>query len=185
MWLVQYALNRKYTMGVLAILILLFGVLSAKRMSTDILPEVSIPSVNVIWTYSGITPAQMSAMMTSFSETSILNNVDNVREVRSETLNGIAVVRVEFQPSVQIDVALAQITAISQTIQRRMPQGVTPPLVVQQRQSSTPILQLVLSSDTLTDGALFDYARLQLRSQIQAIPGMRLTLPYGGAAGDD
>lgn len=182
MWIVQYALSRRYTIGVLAILILLFGIQSARRMPTDILPEVGIPSVNLIWTYSGLPAAEMAAKLTSFSEISILNTVDDIKEVRSESLNGIGIVRIDFQPGVNLERALAQITAVSQTILRRMPPGTSPPLVVRNNVSSTPVLQLVLSSDSLSEAQLYDYARLQLRSQIQSIPGIRMTLPYGGAA---
>lgn len=182
MWIVEYALSRRYTIGVLAILILLFGVQSARRMPTDILPEVGIPSVNIIWTYSGLPAAEMAAKLTSFSEIAVLNNVDDIKEVRSESLSGIGIVRVDFQPGVNLERALAQITAVSQTILRRMPPGTSPPLVVRNNVSSTPVLQLVLSSDALSQAQLFDYARLQLRSQIQSIPGIRMTLPYGGAA---
>jgi multidrug efflux pump subunit AcrB len=182
MWIVEYALSRRYTIGVVAILILLFGVQSARRMPTDILPEVGIPSVNIIWTYSGLPAAEMAAKLTSFSEIAILNNVDDIKEVRSESLSGIGIVRVDFQPGVNLERALAQITAVSQTILRRMPPGTSPPLVVRNNVSSTPVLQLVLSSDALSQAQLYDYARLQLRSQIQSIPGIRMTLPYGGAA---
>jgi multidrug efflux pump subunit AcrB len=182
MWIVAYALARRYTIGVLAILILLFGVLAAKRMPTDILPEVGIPSVNVIWTYTGLPAADMAAKITSFSEIAILNNVDDLREVRSESLAGVGIVRIDFQPTVNLERALAQLTAVSQTILRRMPAGTSPPLVVRNNVSSTPVLQLVLSSDAMTEAQLYDYARLQLRSQIQSIPGIRMTLPYGGAA---
>lgn len=182
MWIVQYALSRRYTIGVLAILILLFGIQSARRMPTDILPEVGIPSVNLIWTYSGLPAAEMAAKLTSFSEIAVLNNVDDIKEVRSESLNGIGIVRVDFQPGVNLERALAQITAVSQTILRRMPPGTSPPLVIRNNVSSTPVLQLVLSSDSLSEAQLYDYARLQLRSQIQSIPGIRMTLPYGGAA---
>lgn len=182
MWIVEYALNRRYTIGVIAILILIFGLQASKRMPTDILPEVGIPSVNLLWTYNGLPAAEMAAKITSLSEISILNNVDDLREVRSETLNGIGMVRVEFQPGVNLERALAQITAVSQTILRRMPPGTAPPFVVRNNLSSTPVLQLVLSSDAMTEAQLHDYARLQLRSQIQSIPGIRMTLPYGGAA---
>ncbi len=182
MWIVAYALARRYTVGVLAILILLFGTLAATRMPTDILPEVGIPSVNVIWTYSGLPAADIAAKLTSFSEIAILNNVDDLREVRSESLSGIGIVRIDFQPNVNLERALAQLTAMSQTILRRMPSGTSPPLVVRNNVSSTPVLQLVLSSDAMTGAQLYDYARLQLRSRIQSIPGIRMTLPYGGAA---
>lgn len=182
MWIVQYALARRYTIGVLAILILLFGVLAARRMPTDILPEVGIPSVNLVWTYNGLPAADMAAKLTSFSEVAIMNTVDDLKEVRSESINGASIVRIDFQPTVSLDRALGQITAVSQTILRRMPPGTSPPLVIRNNVSSTPVLQLVLSSDSLTEAQLYDYARLQLRSQIQTIPGIRMTLPYGGAA---
>jgi CzcA family heavy metal efflux pump len=182
MWIVQYALNRRYTIGVLAILILLFGTLAARRMPTDILPEVGIPSINLIWTYNGLPAAEMAAKITSFSEVAIMNTVDDLKEVSSVSLNGMSIVRIDFQPNVSLERALGQITAVSQTILRRMPPGTSPPLVIRNNVSSTPVMQLVLSSDSLTEAQLYDYARLQLRSQIQTIPGIRMTLPYGGAA---
>ena len=182
MWIVRYALSRPYSIAVLAILLVLVGTLSARRMSTDILPRVDTPSVNLIWTYNGLNAREMAAKISSFSELSVLNNVDDVLEVRSETTDGVAIVRVDFQPYVQIDLAITQITAVSQTILRRMPVGTSPPLVVRNSPTSQPVLNLVLSSDTLDDSGLFDFARLQLRSQIQTIPGIRLTLPYGGAS---
>ena len=181
MWIVRYALSRPYSIGVLAILLVLVGTLSARRMSTDILPSVDIPSVTVIWTYNGLNAREMAGKVTSFSEIAMLNNVDDILEVRSETTDGVAIVKVDFQPYVDVGLAMSQVTAVSQTILRRMPPGTTPPLVVRSSQSSLPVLNLVMSSDTLEDSALFDYARLQLRTQIQTIPGIRLTLPYGGA----
>ena len=181
MWIVRYALDRSYTIVVMAVLIVLAGVLAARKMSTDILPAVDIPTVNMIWSYPGLPASEMAGKITSFSEAATLNNVDDLFEVRSETTDGIAVVKVEFQPSVNIGLALAQVTSVSQTILRRMPPGTTPPLVVRSSQSSQPIINLVLGSDTLDDAALYDYARLALRGQIQNIPGVRLTLPYGGA----
>jgi multidrug efflux pump subunit AcrB len=182
MWIVRYALSHRHSIGVLAILLLLLGGLSARRMSTDILPAVNIPAINLIWTYQGLNPQEMASKLTSFSELAIMNNVDNLREVRSETINGVGVVRIAFQPGTNVTDAFAQVTSVSQTILRRMPTGTNPPLIVPYVPSSVPIIQLVLASDTLTDGALYDYARLALRAQIQSIPGIRLTLPYGGAS---
>lgn len=182
MWIVRYAIAHRHSIGVMAVLLLLFGALSARRMSTDILPVVNIPAINLIWTYQGLNATEMASKVTSFSELAIMNNVDNIREVRSETLNGVAIVRIDFQPGTNVTNAFGQVTSVSQTILRRMPPGTSPPLIVPFIPSSVPIVQLVLASDTLTDGALFDYARLQLRSQIQSIPGIRLSLPYGGAA---
>lgn len=181
MWIVLFALRYKYTVAVLAILIALFGGLSIVRMSTDIMPRVDSPEIQLVWSYGGLNPTEMAAKITSFSETATLNNVDDLLEVRSETLNGVALVKLRFQPGVNLERALSQVTGISQTILRRMPSGTVPPLIVQTSPSSVPILQLVISSDTLTDGALFDWARLTLRGQVQEIPGIRLSLPYGGA----
>lgn len=182
MWIVLFALRYKYTIGVLAILILLFGLLSARRMSTDILPRVDTPEVLLIWTYNGLDSTEMAAKISSFAEIASLNNVDDIAEVRSETSSGTALIRIRFQPYVDISTALAQATSVSQTILRRMPQGTTPPLIVRTSPSSVPIIQMVLSSDTLSNSQLYDYARLNLRSQLQSIPGMLITLPYGGAA---
>lgn len=182
MWIVRFALRYRYTIGVFAILILLFGIMSARRMSTDILPAVKSPELTIVWTYSGLNAKEMAAKITSFSEIATLNNVDDILEIRSETSNGIGLVKLKFQPYVKIEMAIAQATSVSQTILRRMPPGTPPPLIVPTSPSGVPILQLVISSDTLTDGQLYDYARLALRSQIQSIPGMRISLPYGGAA---
>lgn len=181
MWIVKYALSRRYTIAVAALMLLIFGGLSARHMPTDILPKIDIPSVKVLWTYSGLPAAEMAAKITSLSEISILNNVDDLKQVGSQTINGIGMIHVDLQPGAQIDRALTQITAVSQTMLRRMPAGTTPPFIVRNNVSSTPVLQLVLSSDSMTEAQLYDYARLQLRSQIQSIPGILMTLPYGGA----
>ncbi len=182
MWIVLFALRYKYTIGVFAILILLFGVLSSRRMSTDILPRVDSPEITVVWIYPGLNAAEMAAKVTSFSEIATLNNVDDLLEARSETSNGVALVKLKFQPHADNNKALAQVTGVSQTILRRMPQGTTPPLIIPTSPSSVPIVQLVMSSDSMTGGQLFDFARINLRAQIQSIPGLRLSLPYGGAA---
>ncbi len=182
MWIVLFALRYKYTIGVLGILVLLFGVMSARKMSTDILPRVDSPQITLVWSYGGLNAAEMASKITSFSEIATMNNVDDLLEVRSETSNGVGLVKLTFQPYADIQTALAQATSVSQTIIRRMPAGTTPPLIVRTSPSSVPIVQLVISSDTMTGGQLFDYARLALRAQLQSVPGMRISLPYGGAA---
>ncbi len=182
MWIVQFALRYRYTVAVLAILILMFGGLGARRMSTDILPRVDSPELMVVWTYPGLNASEMAAKITSFAEIATLNNVDDLREVRSETSNGTALVKLTFQPGVDIAMAQTQVASVSQTILRRMPAGATPPLIVRSSPSSVPIVQLVVASDSMTGGQIFDYARLNLRAQLQSIPGMRISLPYGGAA---
>lgn len=182
MWIVQFALRYKYSIAVLAILILLFGTMSARRMSTDILPRVDSPQITIVWTYPGLSASEMASKMTSFSEIAIMNNVDDLIEVRSETSNGVGLVKLTFQPYVDMNTAMSQATGVSQTILRRMPQGTTPPLIIRTSPSSVPIVQLVIASDTMSSGQLFDYARLTLRAQLQSVPGMRISLPYGGAA---
>ena len=130
MWIVLFALRYKYSIAVLAILILLFGVMSARRMSTDILPRVDSPEITVVWTYAGLNAAEMASKLTSFSEIAIMNNVDDLVEVRSESSNGVGLVKLTFQPYVDMNTALSQVTGVSQTILRRMPQGTTPPLII-------------------------------------------------------
>jgi multidrug efflux pump subunit AcrB len=181
MWIVLFALRYKYSVAVLAIGIFLFGVLAARNMSTDIMPRVDSPELLQVWTYGGLNAREMAAKIVSFAEIVTLNNVDDLVDVRSETLNGIGLVKLRFQPYVNPELALAQVTSVSQTILRRMPQGTQPPLIVRTSPSSVPILQLVISSDRLSGAELFDWARLSLRAQVQSIPGIRLSLPYGGA----
>ena len=182
MWIVLFALRYKYTIAVFAILIFLFGLLSGRRMSTDILPRVDAPELMLVWTYTGLNATEMAAKITTFSETGTMNNVDDLAEVRSETSNGIALVKLRFQPYANMPTAIAQTTSVSQAILRRMPAGTAPPLVIRTSPSSVPIVQLVVASDSMSSGQLFDYARFTLRAQLQSIPGMRISLPYGGAA---
>jgi multidrug efflux pump subunit AcrB len=181
MWLVRYALQKPYSIGAMIILILVLGISSLKQLPVDILPNVDTPIVNVIWTYGGLNPREMSAKITSFSEIALMNNVDNIKEISSETFNGVGVVKIQFHEKVDISLALSQVTSISQTILRRMPTGTSPPIVVRSSLSSKPILNLVVSSDTAGQSELSDFARLQLRSQVQSIDGIRMSLPYGGA----
>lgn len=182
MWIVSYALRRPFTVAALALLIVFVGISSMRKTPTDILPEVQIPALTIVWTYPGLSADEMAARVASFSEISVLNTVDDLQRLESQTANGVAVIRVQFQPSADIEMALAQISAVSQTMMRRMPPGMTPPIIVRYSAGSVPILQLALSSQTQSEAKLYDYARLQLRAQIQTIPGIRMTLPYGGQA---
>lgn len=181
MWIVKFALRQRYTIGALVLLLLLVGGRAMQKMSTDILPSIDIPYVNVLWTYPGLSAGEMAAKVSSFSEIAIMNNVDDVKQVTSENGNGYSLIRVEFHPDVKREIALTQITGVSQTILKRLPAGMTPPLVVNYTTSSVPILQLAISSDSMTQSQLYDYARLTLRRKIQSIPGLRLSLPFGGA----
>ena len=181
MWLVKLALRQRYTVGVLVILLLLFGIRSLQKTSTDILPSIDIPYVNVLWQYPGLSASEMASKISSFSEIAIMNNVDDVKRVQSENGNGYSLIQVSFHPRAKLAVALSQITSVSQTILKRLPNGMTPPLIVNYTTSSVPILQLAVSSQTMTQSQLYDYARLTLRRQLQSIPGLRLSLPFGGA----
>lgn len=181
MWIVKLALRQRYTIGVLVILLLLFGARSLQQTSTDILPSIDIPYVNVLWTYPGLNASDMASKISSFSEIAIMNNVDDVKRVVSDNGNGYSLIQVSFHSKANLAVALSQITSVSQTILKRLPAGMTPPLVVNYTTSSVPILQLAISSQQMTPSELYDYARLTLRRQLQSIPGLRLSLPFGGA----
>ena len=151
MWIVKLALRRPYTFVVMALFILLLGVSAIKTTPTDIFPEIDIPVATVVWQYAGLSPDQMAKQITTFSEYTISSAVDNVKNIESQTLAGVSVIRIFFQPNVRIDSAIAQVTAVSQTILRRMPPGAQPPFIIRYNASSVPILQLALGSKTLTD----------------------------------
>jgi multidrug efflux pump subunit AcrB len=180
MWIVKLALGRPYTFVVMALLILLLGVASIKNTPTDIFPEIDIPVVTVVWQYSGLSADQMAKQITTFSEYTISSAVDNVKNIESQTLAGVAVIRIFFQPNVRIDSAIAQVTAVSQTILRRMPPGTQPPFIIRYNASSVPILQLALGSKNLSEAQLYDYGIYRVRQAIAPVRGATLPLPYGG-----
>jgi CzcA family heavy metal efflux pump len=180
MWIVKLALRRPYTFVVMALLILLLGIASIKQMPTDIFPEIDIPVVTVVWQYAGLSPDQMAKQITTFSEYTISSAVDNVKNIESQTLAGVSVIRIFFQPNVRIDSAIAQVTAVSQTILRRMPPGTQPPFIIRYNASSVPILQLALGSKTLSEAQLYDYGIYRVRQAIAPVRGATLPLPYGG-----
>ncbi len=182
MWIVRLALTRPYTIAVMALLILIMGVVSIVRMPTDIFPRINIPVITVIWTYRGLSTDEMEKMITNFSETATTNNVGNIRQMESQTHNGIAIIKIYFQPEVRIEEALAQVTSIAQTIRVRMPPGTQPPLIVRYNATEVPILQLGLSSDSLTESQVTDYANTRMRPQISTVQGSRMSLPFGGKA---
>jgi multidrug efflux pump subunit AcrB len=177
MWIVRLALEKKYTIAVMSLLILIMGVVASLQMPTDIFPR-----INILWGYSGLSTNEMEKMITNFSETAVINNVGDVQRLESQTYNGVAVIKVYFQPTVKIEEALAQISAISQTILTRMPPGTQPPLIVRYNATDVPVLQLGLSSDSLTESQLFDYAGTRLRPQIATVQGSRMSQPFGGKA---
>src|SRR6476661_7081543 len=180
MWIVRLALRRPYTFVVLALLLLIMGPIVILRTPTDIFPNINIPVVSVLWNYSGLSPQEMSDRIVSQTERALTTTVDNIQHSESQSLNGIAVVKVFFQPHSNIEKAIAQITAISQTQLRQLPPGTTPPLVITYSASSVPILQLALSGDKLSEQQLFDYGVNFIRTRLVTIPGCAIPWPYGG-----
>ena len=155
-WIVQVALRRPYTFIVLALLIAIFGVLSAVRTPTDIFPNINIPVISVVWTYTGLPPEDMSGRVVYYYERTLSAQVNDIEHIESQSLPGYGVVKVFFQKSVNINAALAQVTAASQTVLKLLPPGITPPYVLSYNASSVPILQLALSSKTIPEQQLFD-----------------------------
>src|SRR6266446_6492415 len=180
MWIVRLALRRPYTFVVMGLAIVLLGVSAIVTTPTDIFPEIDIPVVSVIWNYDGLTTEDMASRITTFSEYTISSAVSDVRTIESQTYPGVAVIKIYFQPNVNVEAALAQVTAVSQTILRRMPPGAVPPLIIQYNASSVPIIQLALSGKTLSEAELYDYGIYRIRQQIAPIQGITLPLPYGG-----
>ena len=180
MWIVRLALRRPYTFVVMAILILVMGIVSIARTPTDIFPNIDIPVVSIIWNYNGLVPEQMADRIVSITERNLTTVVDNIQHVESQSLYGIAVVKVFLQPNASIDRAIAQITASSQTQLRQLPAGTTPPLVIAYSASSVPVMQLALSGQGLSEQQLNDYGLNFIRTQLITVPGTAVPYPYGG-----
>src|SRR5579862_6049870 len=180
MWIVQLALRRPYTFVVLALLIALFGVRAAIVTPTDIFPNINLPVVSVVWTYTGMLPADISGRIVYFYERTLSTQVNDIEHIESQSVNGYGIVKIFFQPGVDIANAVAQVTAVSQTVLRYLPQGITPPYVLAYNASSVPILQISLSGKGLTPGQLFDYGQNFIRPDLETIAGAALPSPYGG-----
>ena len=182
MWLIQLALRRPYTFAVLAIVILLAGGIAARNAAKDIFPNIDIPVVSVIWTYPGLPAFDFERRITQYSENSISANVNDVERIESQTTEGVGLIRIYFHPGAKPELALAQASAVSATITRLMPTGVQPPIMVRYRADSVPLIQIALSSETMTEAQLFDYANTRIRPALASVPGVTMPAPYGGAA---
>jgi CzcA family heavy metal efflux pump len=180
MWIVALALRRPYTFVVMALVLLLLTPLVIMRMPVDVLPDINIPVISVVWTYSGLAPEEMANRIVTNSERGITIAVNDIEHMESQSLNGIGVIKIFFQPTANIQTALAQTTAMVQTILRGLPPGTNPPLVITYSASSTPIVQLGLSSKTLPEQQLFDLGQNFLRTQLATVPGAATPYPYGG-----
>src|SRR5437868_1101876 len=180
MWIVRLALRRPYTFVVMAILILIMGGLAIVRTPTDIFPNIDIPVVSIIWNYNGLTPEDINDRIVSITERALTTTVDNIEHIESQSLYGVAVVKVFLQPTANIQQGIAQITAISQTQLRQLPAGTTPPLILAYSASSVPVLQLALSGQNLSEQQLNDYGLNFIRTQLITVPGASVPYPYGG-----
>jgi multidrug efflux pump subunit AcrB len=180
MWLVRLALKRPYTFVVMSLLIAILGVVTILRMPTDIFPDIDIPVISVVWGYPGMSPQEMETRIVSNYERALTTTVNDIEHIESQTLTGISVIKIFFQPGAKIEAATAQVTAISQTAVRTAPPGTTPPFIIRYSAANVPILQLALESDSLNEQQLFDYATNFIRADIATIQGAQLPWPYGG-----
>jgi multidrug efflux pump subunit AcrB len=179
-WFVRLALSRPYTFVVLALLILIIGPLAAMRSPTDIFPDIKIPVISAVWTYTGLSPEDMSGRVVYYYERQLSSTVNDIEHIESQSLMGYGIVKIFFQPNVDIRTATAQVTSISQTVLKQMPPGITPPLILNYNASTVPILQLALSSIQETEQKLFDLGQNFIRPQLATVPGTAIPSPFGG-----
>jgi multidrug efflux pump subunit AcrB len=178
--IVLIALKRPYTFVVLAILILIFGGRAVLRTPTDIFPNIGIPVVAVIWNYNGLTPEDMSGRVVYYYERALTTTVNGIEHIESQSLYGNGIIKIFFQPGANVSAAQAQVTAISQTVLKQLPKGITPPLVLSYNASSVAVLDLQVSSDQMTGAQLYDMASNLIRPFLVSVPGVAVPPPYGG-----
>ncbi|MGA7244834.1 MAG: efflux RND transporter permease subunit [Terracidiphilus sp.] len=180
MWIVRLALRRPYTFAVFALLILILGAYSIVSMPTDIFPNIDIPVVTVVWNYTGLSAQEMSTRIVFNSERGMTTTVSDIEHIESQSLNGIGIIKVYFQPHVNIGNAVAQVTAICQVQLRSLPPGTTPPFIIQYNASSVPVLMLGLSGSGLNEQQLSDLGTNTIRTQLATVEGAQTPFPYGG-----
>jgi len=178
--IVRFALRFPHTFYVVAALILFLGVAAIRSMPTDIFPEIRIPVVTVIWQYTGLTTPEMEQRVSTYSQYSISSNVSGIKNMEAQTLNGLSIQKIYFQPDVNLDLAIAQIVSATNSIRALMPPGIEPPIVVQFNASSVPVLQLSLNSDRLNEQQLYDFGIYRIRQDLAPVPGVTLPTPAGG-----
>src|SRR5438046_1041705 len=180
MWIVRLALRRTYTFVVVALLIAVLGAVSIYRMSTDIFPNIDIPVVSVVWSYTGMPAEDVESRIVFLNERVLTASVNGIEHIESQSLNGVGVIRIYFQPGASVAEAEAQVTATCQTLLKLMPPGITPPFIVRYSATSVPIVQIAVSSDTLTEQQIFDYAQNFIIQQLGTVQGARVPQPSGG-----
>src|SRR5437870_4998446 len=178
--IVKIALRRPYTFVVMAVLILLFGISAALRTPIDIFSSINIPVVAVVFSFTGLPPDDMSGRIVSFYERALTTSVNDIEHIESQSIPDYGIIKIFFQPTVNINAALAEVSAMSQTVLKQIPAGVTPPTILSFDASSVPILQLALSSPQLSETTLFDQATSFIRPQLASVAGAAIPLPYGG-----
>ena len=182
MWIVRLALNKPYTFTVMALTIVILGILSALKMPKDIFPAINIPVVSVVWSYNGLTPPEMEQRIVTLAERAITTTVNDIEHLESQSLLGYGIIKVYFQPNASIEAAVAQVTAINQSILARMPPGINPPVVIRFNATNVPIIQLGISSPTVAEQALFDLGLNSVRIQLATVQGVSIPMPLGGKA---
>src|SRR5246500_5764722 len=180
MWIFALALRRPYTFVVMALVIIILTPITILRTPTDIFPDIDIPVVSVVWFYTGMSPQDMADRIVANSERGITTTVNDIEHMESQSVYGLGVIKVFFRPGTNVQGAIAQITAICQTTARGLPPGTTPPLIISYSASTTPIIQLGLSSKTLPEQQLFDLGQNFLRTFLATVPGAATPYPYGG-----
>ncbi len=180
MWIVRLALRRPYTFVVAALLLILMTPLVLTKTPTDIFPAINIPVVSVIWSFTGLPADQMAQRIVFSEERALTTTVDNIEHIESTSYDSFGVIKVFFHPTVNPSTAVAQLTAVSQTILRQLPTGTTPPLIIQYSASTVSILQFGISSTKLSEQQVFDIALNQIRIGLISVPGVSIPFPYGG-----
>ncbi len=180
MWIVKLALSKPYTFFVLALLMLIGGIGSIFRMPTDVFPAIDLPVVTVIWSYPGLTPSDMEKRFVTQSERGYTTSVNDIEHIESQSVSGVGVIRIYFQPSADVAQGIAQVVATSQTLQRQLPPGTQPPYILRYDASDVPVIQAAVSSDTLPEQALSDLSTNFLRTQLTTVQGAQIPAPYGG-----
>src|SRR3979409_1946647 len=178
--IVKLALRRPYTFIVMAMLILIFGVASALRTPTDIFPSIDIPGVTFVFSYTGLPPDDMQGRIVTYYERALTTTVNDIEHIESQSIPNYGIIKIFFPPNANINAALAEVSAMSQTVLKQMPPGITPPLILSFNASSVPVLQLALSSNQMSETQIFDSALNFIRPALPPVPGAALPLPFGG-----
>src|SRR5258708_34636688 len=180
MWIVRLALRRPYTFVVMSLLISVVGLLSIVTMPTDIFPNIDIPVVSVIWTYGGLSPTEMQDRITTIVERAMTTTVSDIEHIESQSLRGTSVIKIYFQPGADVNAAVAEVTAICQTLIKPLHPGITPPLIIRYNAADVPVIQLSMGSDPLTQQEISDLGNNFIRTQLVTVQGAAVPVPYGG-----